>query len=204
MLTVVTPAVSRRLTTVEHARADLGLGATSPTTAQIERFIDQATAAAERYCRRTFARETVLQTIRGCDLRSPVVLERGPVALVTSVIWNGDQIDAPGYEIDCGVVYRLSASGSRYDWWGSSLAVQYEAGYVLPGEEDADLPADVERAAILLVGAALSTQSRDPLVKSEDVDGVGSLSFWVPGSKSSLASPEAEQLLRPYRLARVR
>ncbi|HVI27618.1 hypothetical protein [Hansschlegelia sp.] len=204
MLTVVTPAASRRLTTVEHVRADLGLDAASPTAEQIERFIDQASAAAARFCRRTFARETVLQTVRGCDLRRGVILERGPVASIASVTWNGGALSPAEFEVDRGVVHRLSASGERFAWWGSSLAVQYVAGFVLPGENGADLPADVERAAILLVGAAFSTQSRDPLVKSEDVDGLGSISFWVPGSRSMLASPEAEQLLKPYRLSRVR
>ncbi|GBD48095.1 hypothetical protein [Methylopila sp. Yamaguchi] len=205
MLTVVESATSRRLTTVEHVRMDLGLGSQTPSDAQVERFIDQASAAAERFCRRTFARETVLQTIRACDLNRALLLERGPVSSVETVTWNGSAISSADYETDRGFLWRLSAaSGRRMFWGGSVLAVRYVAGYVLPGETGADLPADVERAVIQLVGAALSTQGRDPLVKSEDVDGVGEITFWVPGARSQLASPEAETLLRPYRLARVR
>jgi hypothetical protein len=204
MLTVVTAASSRRLTTVEHVRADLGLAAGAPTDEQINRFIDQASAAAERFCRRTFAREVVLQTLRSCDLNRSLVLERGPVASIESVTWNGAAVPVEEFEVDRGFLWRVGSHGHRHYWGGSALAVQYAAGYVLPGADGADLPPDVERAAILLVGASLSVQGRDPLVKSEDVDGVSATSWWVPGARSALASPEAEQLLRPYRLARVR
>lgn len=207
MLTVVTPASSRRLTTVDNVRADLGLAEGLPSDAQINRWIDQATAAVEKFCRRTFARETVLETFGACDLGRRIMLSRGPVTDVELVTWNGADVASAEYELDKGFLWRLGATrnGHCYFWGGSTLAVRYVAGYALPaGPNPGDLPYDVELAAIRLIGAAVSTSDRDPLVRTEDVGGVGSLTYWMPGARSQLASPEAEALLRPYRLMRVR
>lgn len=208
MLTVVTPAALRRLTTVEHVRNDLGLTEGDADDTKVERLIDQATAVAERFCRRAFAIETVRETIRGCAIDHVMRLERAPAFAVRSVALNGGTVDALEYELDGVSLYRLSASGSRFAWRGSMLVVEYDAGFVLPGDEPVagaqDLPADVELAAIRLVGAIFSASSRDQLIKSEDVDGVSSVPYWVPGTKSSLASPEAEALLKPYRTVRIR
>lgn len=208
MLTVVTPADSRRLTTVEHVRMDLGITEAEAENSKVERLIDQASAMAERYCRRTFAIETVRETVRGCNIDHVMRLERAPAFAVRSVALNGDAVDPAEYELEGVSLYRLSAGGVRFAWRGSMLAVDYDAGFVRPGgdavEGAQDLPADVELAAIRLVGAIFSASSRDQLIKSEDVDGVGSLSYWVPGTKSSLPSPEAEALLKPYRVVRIR
>ncbi|MHC2089153.1 hypothetical protein [Methylobacterium sp. CM6244] len=73
-------------------------------------------------------------------------------------------------------------AGERTCWRGSRLAIDYEAGWLLPGEPKEvngvavlaeDLPADIERAVIQLVGVAASMSGRDVTIKSEDVEGVG-------------------------------
>ncbi|GLK67012.1 hypothetical protein [Hansschlegelia plantiphila] len=197
MLTVVTPATSRRLTTVEHVRADLGLGAANPSGDVLTRMIDQASQAIVTFCRREFARETVREVFRRPG-SADILLERDPVISITSAAADGGLLDPLAYEIERGELYRLQGD-RRIGWRFRSLTIEYVAGYKLPGEEGTDLPADVELAAIRLVGAALSTQGRDPLIKSEDVDGVSAITYWVPGSQSTLASPEAELLLKPYR-----
>ncbi|MBA9066989.1 hypothetical protein FHR71_000719 [Methylobacterium sp. RAS18] len=57
----------------------------------------------------------------------------------------------------------------------------------------------VERAVIQLVGAAVSASGRDMMVRSEDVEGVGSFSYYVQGASAALPHPEAEATLAQYR-----
>ncbi|MBC3640802.1 hypothetical protein H8J56_26980, partial [Klebsiella sp. Kps] len=56
--TIIAPPASTRLTMAANARGDLGLPATAPTDAQLERWIDQASAQASTFCRRVFGRAT--------------------------------------------------------------------------------------------------------------------------------------------------
>lgn len=201
MLTVLTPATSTRLTTVARAR-DL-LGFTSKDNAVAQVCIDQASRAIADYCRRPFGRETVRETFRDVVRGDGLQLSRSPVTAFVSVTSDDTALLATEYELDLetGLLYRLDGSGSRYQWyWGSSLIVDYTAGYTLPPDGGTwTLPEPVERATIQEVGAYLSSRKRDPLVKAQDIEGVSSTSWWVPGTGATLASPEAEALLQPYR-----
>ena len=51
---------------------------------------------------------------------------------------------------------------------------------------------------MLLIGAILNGRDRDPLMRSEEIQGVRTVSYWVPDGKG-LPSSEAELLLEPYR-----
>ena len=198
MLTVVTPATSTRLTTVERARALLGFAAGQDALAL--RSIDVASAVVVDWCRRPFALETVRETIPWSDSREGILLARGPVTAFASVKQDGVDLAASEYAYDqqLGRLYRQDAGGHLFRWWGS-VTVEYSAGYTLPADTGTwTLPPPVERAAILLAGAVMSAVDRDPLIRTETVEGVGSTTWWVPGS-SGLPSPEAESLLHPYR-----
>ncbi|GEP12808.1 hypothetical protein [Methylobacterium gnaphalii] len=210
-IVVITPPTSKRLTTVEHVRGDLGLAENVPPTAQIERWIDQASSRAASFCRRTFGRELVRQRFELChgridEAQSGLLLDRGPVVSISSVTVDGEAQDASTYESDGRFLYRLDGMDRRC-WYGRVVLVEYMAGWVLPGDSDASqppagaelLPADVERAVIQLVGAALSAGSRDMMVKSERVEGVGQTDWYVQGANASLPHPEAEAPLSEYR-----
>lgn len=195
MLTVLEPAVSRRLTTAENVRTDLGLPNGSPSDDQINRLIDQASAMVVDFCRREFVQEKVRQRTEACG--DEVLLERAPATQVT-LVRAGDQIlSDDDYEVGEYSIRRLS-NGCSAGLAGGCVTLEYLGGYVLEGEGP-KIPPAVERAVIQLVAAAISGASRDPLIKSEDVDGLGSISYWVPGARTALPSPEAEQLLKPYR-----
>ncbi|TDR89115.1 hypothetical protein [Enterovirga rhinocerotis] len=197
MLTVVTPPAGSRLTTLERARALLGFAAGQDAVA--ERCIDLASALAVDWCRRPFALTTYRETFP-ISPGDGVLLARGPVTTFTSVVQGETTLDPAEYAYDAelGRLYRQDAAGYLWRWWGP-LTVTYSAGYTLPADTGTwTLPPPVERAAILLAGAALTAADRDPLVRSETVEGVGSTTWWVPGS-SGLPSPEAESLLQPYR-----
>lgn len=201
MLVVVTPATATRLTTATDTRAALGLAAADPSDAVLNEMIDQASQAIVDYCRRPFGRETVRETLRGRDITEDgILLSRGPVVSISSVTTDGTLLASSLYEVDTdrNSIFYVS-DGYRYAWRANLGVFEYVAGYKLPGELGRDLPKSVERAAQLEIGAYLSTRSRDPLIKSEDVAGVGSASYWVPGESSRLLSPEAQTLLQTYR-----
>lgn len=209
-VTVLTPATSKRLTTEGNVRLDLGLSETSPTKAQIERFIDQASARAASYCRRQFGREIVRErfesSCRFADDELGLLLDRAPVVRILGVTADSVALAADAYETDGRRLYLLDEGMRRRRWYGRTIIVDYEAGWLLPGEARGDppttapdLPADVEGAVIKLVGAAISASGRDAMIKSEDVDGIGSTSWYVQGATAALPHPEAEAALADYR-----
>ncbi|TXN71728.1 hypothetical protein [Methylobacterium sp. WL6] len=203
MLIVTTPATSTALTTVARARAILGFATTDDAAALV--LIGQASRAIVDYCRRPFAIETVRESFTCNDTRlDGPILGRGPVVEILSVRNSGDLIPPAEYAQDSrtGRLQRLDPYGSPLPWWGGGLIADYRAGYVLPkddaGAPAPTLPESVERACIMLLSSYLSLRGRDPTVKTENSEGVGSTSWWVPGTSDRLASPEAAQLLADY------
>ena len=211
-VSVITPPTAKRLTTVSHVRGDLGLAADALADAQLQRWIDQASQQAATYCRRAFGRETVRERF---DLACSgvvgecggILLDRSPIVSIGSVKAGGMLLAPDAYATDGRMLYRLDSDERRW-WSGRRIVVQYEAGWILPGEPQTvegvattaeDLPADIERAVIQLVGVAISASGRDLMVKSEDVEGIGSTSWYVQGANAALPHPEAEATLSQYR-----
>lgn len=210
-VTVITPATAKRLTTVDNVRGDLGLAVGAPAEAQLQRWIDQASQQAATYCRRAFGRETVRERF---DLACAgvvgecggILLERWPVVSITSVKVGGMLTAPEAYATDGRMLYRMEGDDRRC-WYGRDVVVQYEAGWLLPGETRGnppataaeDLPADIERAVIQMVGVAVSMSGRDITVKSEQTDGIGQTDFYIQGANASLPHPEAESILSQYR-----
>ncbi|CAO4178881.1 hypothetical protein [Methylorubrum populi] len=219
-VTVITPAKARDLTTPANVRADLGLSDSAPTGEQIGRFIAQASTLAASFCRRTFGRETVRERFESDWSRcrdedaEGLLLSRAPAGRILFVKVDGLELAPASYEVVEQPAHPVSLfylrhliDGEPRAWIGRAVTVEYEAGWLLPGETRdnsgtttaPDLPADVERAVIQLVGAAISVAGRDAMVKSETVEGVGSTSWYVQGASASLPHPEAEATLAQYR-----
>lgn len=191
MLTVVTPAASTNLTTTTAASNLLGI---PQDTDGLDIAIEQASGMIADHCRRPFGLETVREIFRWP--RSGLLLSRAPAISLVSIDEGGNALTADDYELDGETLFRVSHS-HRLPWIGP-ITVTYSAGFVLPGDSGTQtLPAPVERAAILVAGAILSSRERDPMMRSETVDGVGSTSWWVPAG-GSLPSLEAQTLLAPY------
>ncbi|GEP05556.1 hypothetical protein MOX02_35940 [Methylobacterium oxalidis] len=210
-VSIITPATAKRLTTPANVRGDLGLAATAPPEAQLNRWIDQASARVASYCRRQFGRETVRERIALClssaaNGGADLLLDRWPVVRILGVTADSVTLSPGTYETDGRSVFLLQ-DGQQKGWSGRIAVVDYEAGWLLPSESRGDppittapdLPADVEAAVIKLVGAAISANGRDALIKSEDVVGVGSTSWYVQGVTAALPHPEAEAALAGYR-----
>lgn len=192
MLTVTTPASTYNLTLLATVKAEMGI-TDRADDALIAGYIKQASDAAAKYCNRVFACETVTETFR--QMRdSEIVLSRYPVVEVVSVTENETSLDASGYEIDAaaGIITRLS--GDRSTRWaaGGKLTIVYRAGFPTLN----DLPDGIERAVIQLCKSYASAGGRDPLIRSETIEGAGTTDYFS-GAGTGLP-PEVEGLLTPH------
>jgi uncharacterized phiE125 gp8 family phage protein len=202
MLTVTDPADTHRLTTLAMIKGELQLSG-GADDAVLTAFIDQASAAARSWCRRTFAEETVSETVYLDRPASPIELSRYPVTEIASVTVAGTVLDPTEYEVedDTGWLYRLDASGGRCARFCGRVVIEYTGGYILPDAPQPTLPDDISRAAALLVKGAYFARTRDPAIRSESVEGAGSFGYFS-GTTGDLP-PEVEGLLRQYRAPRI-
>lgn len=202
MLTVVTPAASMALTTLEAVKAELSLSGTGDD-AWLTDTIARASAIIARWCGRVFALETVQETYRIDRATDLLVLSRWPVAAVVSIVAGGAWLAADGWEVDAanGDLYRLGVGDQRKVWPIGKTVVTYSAGFILPGAEGCDLPADIEAACIALCVRAFPAKGRDPALRSYENPDVEKYSFVDPDkllTVDGLPTDVAERL-RPYR-----
>ncbi len=203
---IITPAQSHRLTTVEHVRMDLAGTVGAATDIQILRCIDQASSQAERFCCRSFGVVTYRECLPRCSA-TRLMLARWPAVGVLSLTIGGVEVDVATYTVDEDGIL-LADSGAVVASMRDAVVV-YEAGWLLPGQDRddstaaQDLPADVEQAVILMVGAMLSAAGRDVMVKGETVEGIGRTDYYVQGASAQFAHPEVEPILRRYRKAHL-
>lgn len=159
MIEVLERAQSKRLTTLDALKTELGITDTSEDEL-LDHLIDQASALVETYCNRCFAKQTYREIIPGYG-NLYLALSVRPVVSVKSV--KRDGVAITDYYLDSpnsGLLYRRVGWGwSPKILWGltwhvepnSELAnyeVEYTAGFVLPGNPDRTLPADIEKACL--------------------------------------------------------
>lgn len=199
MLEIITPAESRDLTTLEVVKAECGITDTASDT-RIERLITQASVAIGSWCCRAFAGEEVRETLQDQPSRCPHrVLSRHPIISITSITIDGTTIDPSGYQVNTalGLIYRRINSKAAL-WERGETVVTYTAGYVLPPDDERDLPEDVEAACIMMVRTALATSSPDDTrIRSKTVEGVGGRTYFE--TSADAVPPAAQALLEPYR-----
>ena len=135
-------------------------------------------------------------------------LSRWPVGAIASVVEDGAPlVEGTDYSVDydLGRLSRLDLEGLPRRWTAAQLVVTYQAGYWLPGStgtrpaQAQDLPADLQDAVGRMVFVRLAERKRDPLLKSEYVDGVGRREFIVPSVDGNL-SPDVSDILDNYRV----
>jgi hypothetical protein len=194
-LTVTTPAAALDLTTIETVRGELNL----PDNAHDERLktlITQASDVVARYCNRTFGNETVTETFRLDVSQLEIVLSRFPVISITSITENGTALTPSDYELDAprGIITRLHNDRPCF-WSRWKIVVVYSAGFDLLDH----LPHGVERAAIQLVKSWFLGGTRDPLLRSESVNEIGTTSY-----RDDELPPDVRLLLAPARNFRTR
>lgn len=206
IVNVVTPAASYDLTDTATVKAELGI-TDSAQDAQLAGWITQASGEIASYCNRVFLKETLKETFRVLFVRGlqrqrleEIVLSRSPVASIASVVLDNTEtlVSGTDYESDLaeGKLYRLDGNGYAVRWYFGRLEVNYDAGY-----DFAKLPAPLVRACVSLVKILRSGSTRDPLVKSENVPGVGQTDYWVGGIPGTVGNlpPDIQAMLDPYR-----
>lgn len=201
MLEIVTPATETKLTTVDAVRADCAITLDQASDIDVERWIDQQSAAIVGWLGRPLALETVRETLFERSSTDLLALTRFPVVQIASLTVNGTAIDEDGYAVDraAGLLYRRSPTRCLF-WPHGETVITYSAGYVLPGEAGRTLPHDIERAALLLIRYGWLAQSRDPSIRSETEDGVGATTYFNALGTAADAMPlEVQGLLSPYR-----
>ena len=200
MIEIVTPATSTRLISIEAARVAIGLAEDDASQdAALEPLIDQASAAIVGFIGQPLARQTYRETVWSRLAADSLILSRFPVASITSVEIDGAAIAADGYLVEAatGIVHRRSPTRCGPFWPAGETVVEYAAGYELP----TGLPADIQRAAILMLRQAHLASDRDPLLRSEQTDGVASFSYFAAGAAA--VPLEAQALLCPYQIPAV-
>ena len=208
MLIVSTPADTTALTTLVAVKEEMKIVG-GADDAWLRRQIDGASALACAYLGVPMAndgtanlgRETVVETIRldrghprrgRWDVRRhDLRLARWPISSVTSVEEAGTVLDAAAYEMDVelGALTRLSGGAPSF-WAVGKIVITYVAGWLLPGDEGRNLPPEIEDAVIELVKASVFGRSRDPAIKSEQADGIDSVTYFfgTPGEGPMPAS----------------
>lgn len=193
MITVTVASTNVSLTSLDTVKAELGVVDRSSDD-KLKALISQASGVVASYCNRVFGLETVTEIFRVRCGTHGLIAGRYPIKEITSIVENDIELSADDFEADleAGIIERLR-SGCVVRWPHGKVTVVYSAGYNLP----ADVPEPVERATIELVKQFYSSGDRDPLVRSETVEGAGSTDYFAPFTGGF--TPEVEALLEPFR-----
>jgi uncharacterized phiE125 gp8 family phage protein len=194
MITVLTPAKSGDLTRIDVARAELGV-AEHGEDERIAALIKQASAIVARRADRTFGKETLSETIRLGMPSAELMLARFPVTSVTSIVEDGDTLNASDYELDAE-----SAMLTRIDddavsaWPAAKIVVSYEAGYDLPD----NVPQEIEQAALVVLKHLYFGTARDPAARAEVIDGAGSTTY-----SDTAVMAQVDELVSDHRVPNI-
>lgn len=216
IITVVTPAETSNLTTLERVKLELSIYDGASDELLLAKIAEASSDIAVR-CGPMLRRETVTETFYTDHYREcapALILTRRPVAaiidrtvddeLIAGVIVDGVGLAAGEYRVkgENGLLYRSTALGFRYGWeFCQSIAVTYSAGYMLPGQAGRDLPASLEAACVELVSSYWASRGRDPTLKAEENVGVARFEYWI-GSVGEAGDlpPGVMQKIQPYLL----
>jgi hypothetical protein len=207
ILTVVTAATVTALVELSRVKAEFGITGTADDVllkAKIAEASDDIAAALGFVP----ALETVSETFwheGQFEYPEYLILNRTPVTALASVTVDGCVLDPARYRLDAatGLLYALSASGYPETWQiQQDAVVSYSGGFVLPGQEGRTLPPGIEGAALSLMQSfwAARGPGRDPMVRSEETQGIGRIEYWVGtvGDPDELPA-EVLRKLAPFR-----
>lgn len=194
-LTVVEPALTHDLIGLDDAKAALDIAGDEQDT-KIAGWIEQASAAINTHCGRVFPAEKVEETIRPNPNTVSLVLARFPITTIHSIVEGTTTLTADEYEADLqsGVIERLWSN--RYACWSCDpVVVTYTAGF-------ASIPADLQRACLVMLQHIQSNVGRDMTLKSSATTDILSESWFAPSSDA--LPPEVASLVAPYRVPNSR
>jgi hypothetical protein len=188
MLTVIEPAASTALTTLD--RVKFGLGITDDAG---DEFLEmQILEQSEYICAllnvatadngsRTLGLETVEEI-----LEMPFLSRVPVVELISITDGNGTVYDPDDYRIHKMTGRFIGPPSTAwmnliYNYTPPPIPIiaQYTAGWLLPGDEGRNLPYPIETAAVSRVASVRAGGGRDPNVRAERIPGVMDTEYWV-------------------------
>lgn len=146
----------------------------------------------------TLLSEPIVETFRLKSEASALYLARRFVTAIVSVVEDGVALDAADYEVEkaTGILTRLDDDDEPMMWPCAKVVVTYTAGF-------AAAPNDLKLAAQAALREHWSAFQRDPLLRSETTEGVGSFTYWVnTGAGGTGGAPVSDfvlGMLAPYR-----
>ena len=198
------------LTTLAAVKSELGIDSAATTDDDyLNGLVASVSATVKTYLRRgELGRASYVETFRAqprvggyCGFgRGQLILSRWPVASITSITEDATTLTAGSdYDFDTfdGECYRLVNDRVK-DWTAQLITVTYSAGYLLPGQTNRDLPADIERATVLAVASSYNARGRDAGIKSVDLAGLGKTEFGFATAQDALP-PGCAALLDAFR-----
>jgi hypothetical protein len=213
MLTVIEPAATTALTTLDRVKLSLGI-----TDDADDEYLEMMIAEQSDYVcsylnvamaddgTRTLGLETLEETL------FVPMLSRLPVVEILSMAdGNGEAFDPADYLVNPVSGRFMGPPSTRwmnlvYNFTPPPvpLVVTYKAGWLLPGDDGRNLPPVIESGCMSLISTYRAGRGRDPLAKSETIPGVISTEYWVGpvGGASSGASgmpPDIASRLSFYR-----
>lgn len=202
--TVTSPAASRDLLTIEDIRQAIP-GASAEDDETVEALGLAVADLVSRACRvtgdgshvPTLLSETIVQTFRLKSTQRALYLARRFVSSISSVVVDGVTLATDAYEVEAstGILTRLE-DDAPVCWDCGKVVVTYVAGL-------ATVPGDLRLAAQAALREQWSAFQRDPLLRSESVDGVGTFTYWVnTGAGGTGGAPVSDMvlgMLSPYR-----
>lgn len=188
MLTVIEPAATTALTTLDRVKMGLGIVDDANDDLLEELILDQSeyvcallNVAVAGDGTRTLGLETVEEI-----LEVPM-LSRVPIVEILSIMdGSGNVFDPADYLVDpmtgrfigppsaawMNLVYNFTPPPIP-------IIVRYQAGWLLPNDTGCNLPRVIQSATISRVSTVQAGRGRDPNVKAEDIPGVIRTEYWV-------------------------
>ena len=151
------------LTTIEAVKEQLCIP-TDDTSQDnmLERMIKAATDAIEAECRRDFEKQEYEESYYVDSFK--IILQGYPVDTIAEIKLDDKEVTDYALNKNKGFV----VAPNRENFQGH-FEVKYTAGYILPGENNRDLPHDIENACITLAVEQYNIQGAAG-IKMENVD----------------------------------
>ncbi|MFT8586810.1 phage head-tail connector protein [Acetobacter papayae] len=203
------PAALAPLASLEDLKADLGI-TDNGQDARLSSLLLEASGMALAYVGRSIMRAVWRDniTIEPGAKRLQLVLGRWPLLSIKAmsigtVSLTPEQVEALNVDPASAIIYPADTGGRL--WSAGSYTIDYTAGYALPGSNDPLLiPPNIQRAVRQIATGLWHGAGRDPLLKSEAEQGVGSTSWNVSAPGLGGLPQEAASILIPYRTAGFR
>lgn len=143
--------------------------------------------------------------IRSGDTQLSLRMAVRPISGITAVMRDGNSLPAPedgwDYDAGCGLLYPAMGAS----WGPGRYVLQYRAGWIAPDQVNDDgsavvstVPADIRSAVLTTARAFYYGNDRDPLLKSENEQGVGSSSWATPDAENGGLPADAAAFLERY------